>query len=82
KTFLPAGAYYMMIDVSGLFGKSFGGKELRSASDVCAYFIEELGVALTPGEAFGAPAYLRLSFSPAEELVYEACRRIQQGVGA
>ncbi len=80
KTVEPGGAYYMMIDVSGLFGENLGGKTMENASDVCMFFIEELGVATTPGEAFGAGSYLRLSFSTDKELVEKGCLRIQKGL--
>ncbi len=76
----PGGAYYMMIDVSGLFGKTLAGKSMENATDVCMYFIEELGVATTPGEAFGAGNYLRLSFSTDKALVEKGCLRIQKGL--
>ena len=76
----PGGAYYVMIDVSGLFGRELGGRIVSSATDVCMFFIEELGVATTPGEAFGAGNYLRLSFSTDQNLVKEGCLRIQRGL--
>ncbi|MFQ5608108.1 MAG: pyridoxal phosphate-dependent aminotransferase [Candidatus Zixiibacteriota bacterium] len=80
RTVTPTGAFYLMLDVSGLFGRDCGGSQLNSAADVCRWFIEDLGVAVTPGEAFGAGEYLRVSYSPAAELVEEACRRIKAGV--
>jgi len=76
----PGGAYYMMIDVSGLFGRELGGRVVSNATDVCMYFIAGPGVATTPGEAFGAGNYLRLSFSTDKNLVEEGCLRIQQGL--
>lgn len=80
KTMKPAGAYYLMVDVSGLFGRKAGDRQLQSASDVCKWFIEDLGVATTPGEAFGAPEYVRLSFSTDLALIEEACQRLADGV--
>ncbi len=76
----PGGAYYVMLDVSGLFGRKLGGKVVSCATDVCMFFIEELGVATTPGEAFGAGDYVRLSFSTDKNLVEQGCLRIQQGL--
>ncbi len=88
KILEPSGAYYTMIDVSGLFGrnlgrklgKNLGGKTVNNATDVCMFFIEELGVATTPGEAFGAGNYLRLSFSTNKDLVEKGCLRIKEGL--
>lgn len=82
KTVTPAGAFYFMLDVSGLFGKTGGGQELTSAADVCRWFIEDLGVATTPGEAFGVGDYLRVSYSAAQDLVEDGCQRIKRGVSA
>lgn len=82
KTVTPAGAFYLMLDVSALFGKTGGGQKLTSAADVCRWFIEDLGVATSPGEAFGAGDYLRVSFSAEQELVEDGCQRITRGVSA
>jgi len=72
----PQGAYYLMIDVSQAFGKTFRGQTLNSGYDTSMYLLEAVGVAVTAGEAFGAQEYVRLSFAADSKLVDEGCRRI------
>lgn len=67
--YTPDGAYYLLLDVSDLPGDAF---------DVADAFLEEAGVAMTPGPDFGDGAndYLRASFATSTEDVREAIERI------
>jgi aspartate aminotransferase len=76
----PAGAFYLFVNVSGLFGNKYNGTEMRSASDVAAYLLEEAKVALVPGEGFGAPDYVRLSYATSREAINEGMDRIAEAV--
>lgn len=73
----PGGAFYLFPEVSAYFGKSFNGQKIKDAKDLCMYLLAEGHVALTPGGAFGAPNYLRLSYATSEEKISEAVRRIR-----
>ncbi|MFC3476808.1 pyridoxal phosphate-dependent aminotransferase [Halobacterium litoreum] len=66
--YTPEGAYYLLLDVS----------ELGDAFDVADVFLEDAGVAMTPGPDFGEGAtdYLRASFATSTEDVREAIERI------
>jgi len=68
--YTPAGAYYLLVDVSDLPGDSL---------DVADLFLEEAGVAVTPGVDFGERAadYVRLSYATDTESVKEGARRIE-----
>ena len=46
------GAFYMMPNVSGLFGKKYEVKVLNNSLDVAAFILEEAHVAVVPGLAF------------------------------
>ena len=60
----PKGAFYVMLNVAHLFGKSTeSGKKLSSAYDVATELLAEKMVAAIPCESFGAPEYLRLSYA-------------------
>ncbi len=80
RTSIPEGAYYLMIDVSALFGANLRGKLIKDALDVAVFALEELGLATTTGDAFGAPTFIRLSFAADAKLVEEGCRRLAQGL--
>jgi len=76
----PSGAFYLFVDVSGLFGNNYNGAEIRSASDVAGFLLEEAKVALVPGEGFGAPNHVRLSYATSREIINEGMNRIAEAV--
>jgi len=57
----PGGAFYLFPEVSYYFGKKHGDQLIQNAKDLCMYLLNVGHVALTPGGAFGAPDYIRLS---------------------
>ena len=75
----PEGAFYIMVDVSKLIGKtSGGGAELNCAYDIAAALLAEKMVAAIPCESFGAPRYLRLSYAISSEDIEEGLKRIKE----
>lgn len=77
---VPEGAFYIFPDVSSYFGKSFEGKTIHSASDLCNFILEQEFVALVTGEAFGDPKCLRISYAAAESELTEAVKRIKRAL--
>ncbi len=67
----PAGAFYVYFRVDAAFGGGLG-----SAGDVCTAVLEEEGVAIVPGGAFGDARYARLSFATSDDLLEDGIRRI------
>ncbi len=79
----PEGAFYLFPDVSDYLGtEAPGGRRITSSEDLCFYLLEEHHVALVPGEAFGAPGGLRLSYAASMADLKEALQRIEQGLAA
>jgi len=76
----PGGAFYLFPEVSAYFGKKFGDVVIKDAKDLCMYLSNVGHVALTPGGAFGAPNYIRLSYATSEENIREAVRRIKKAL--
>jgi aspartate aminotransferase len=77
----PDGAFYMYPDISSLFGKvTPQGKTIHSPMDFSLYLLEEVGVAVVSGEAFGTYDHIRLSFACSEETLVEAADRIKVAV--
>ena len=75
---MPVGAFYAFPRVSKLYGKSFNGKRIMNSSDFAAYLLEEAKVALVSGDAFGADAYIRLSYATSMENITKGLDRIEQ----
>lgn len=75
---VPEGAFYVFPSCATLLGKtSAGGTRLETASDFVMALLEETGVALVPGTAFGLPGHFRLSYAASEAELTEAVKRIQ-----
>lgn len=76
----PGGAFYLFPEVSYYFGKRHGDTVIKDAKDLCLYLLNVGHVALTPGGAFGAPKYIRLSYATSEAEITEAVRRIKEAL--
>ncbi len=72
----PEGAFYAFPSVSGLLGRKIEGKLISSSEELAELAIDEAKVAIVPGEAFGAPGYLRLSYALADDDLVEGVRRL------
>lgn len=72
----PQGAFYLFPEVSSFFGKSFAGRTIHNADDLCMYLLEEGHVACVSGDAFCLPGYIRLSYATSDDNIREAIRRI------
>jgi aspartate aminotransferase len=74
----PDGAFYVFPNVSGLFGRTIGGRAVTSGQDVAEVLLEAARVAVVPGEAFGSRDHIRLSFSCSRDRIDEGFRRIAE----
>jgi len=71
----PAGAFYMFIDISDLLsGVASGG--FRTSLDFADALLSEARVAVTPGEAFDAPGFIRISYATSMENLREGSARL------
>jgi aspartate aminotransferase len=59
----PEGAFYVWLDISKTFGKSFEGKKIENSRDFATLLLEKYFVAAVPGLEFGTEGYMRLSFA-------------------
>ncbi|TGD62694.1 pyridoxal phosphate-dependent aminotransferase [Tabrizicola sp. WMC-M-20] len=74
----PEGAFYVYPDISACIGKVTAGGTLISNDEVFATaLLEETGVAVVFGAAFGLSPNFRVSYATADEVLREACSRIQ-----
>ncbi|WP_033036936.1 pyridoxal phosphate-dependent aminotransferase [Streptomyces monomycini] len=74
----PEGAFYAYPSVKGLLGKEIRGKRPRTSVELAGLILEEAEVAVVPGEAFGTPGYLRLSYALGDEDLVEGISRVQK----
>ncbi|HEX9757288.1 MAG TPA: pyridoxal phosphate-dependent aminotransferase [Nitrospiria bacterium] len=78
--FNPPGAFYLFPDVSKYLGRSFQGKKMNNSSDLVEFLLENAQIALVPGEAFGAPKHIRISYATSLENLKEALKRLEQSL--
>jgi aspartate aminotransferase len=70
------GAFYFFIRVDSLFREG-----VSDSTALCSWLLEESGVALVPGVAFGDDRFVRFSFATSDELMERALRRLAEVVG-
>lgn len=76
STSMPKGAFYVMLNISQVIGKSFGGHVISGSTDFAQYLLEDSLVAVVPGIAFNADAYCRLSYATSMENIERGIARI------
>ncbi|NUP53027.1 MAG: pyridoxal phosphate-dependent aminotransferase [Catenulispora sp.] len=74
----PEGAFYVYPSVKGLLGKEIRGQRPTTSVELAALILDEVEVAVVPGEAFGTPGYLRLSYALSDEDLVEGVSRMQK----
>ena len=82
RTNVPEGAFYVFPNIRHYFGKSNGSFTINNAKDLCMHVLEKGHVALVPGDAFGNPNCIRLSYAASREQLVEAIRRIKDTLEA
>jgi aspartate aminotransferase len=75
---MPEGAFYVYSDVRGLLGKTWNGKQINTSLELCDFILEQVEVALVPGEAFGPSGYVRMSYALGDEPILEGIQRLQK----
>jgi aspartate aminotransferase len=72
----PEGAFYLFFRVDSSFGDG-----RTSAAELCTWILEECGVALVPGEAFGEPRFVRMSYATSDEVLKASIERLAELLG-
>ena len=78
KVFEPQGAFYLWVDVKKALGKSYQGQKVATSKDFCQVLLEKFFVATVPGEEFGNPGYMRLSFAIGSDRMAQAIQRMKK----
>jgi aspartate/methionine/tyrosine aminotransferase len=78
---LPEGAFYCYPSVKGLLGRDIAGRRPASSAELADLLLDEVDVAVVPGEAFGTPGYFRLSCALGDADLEEGITRLGKLLG-
>jgi aspartate aminotransferase len=77
----PDGAFYLYVGCAGLIGRTTpAGIQLQTDGDVAMYLLENAGVAVVQGSAYGLSPFFRLSIATSQEVLDEGTNRIARAV--
>ena len=76
----PEGAFYAYPNLTGLLGRPIRGRKAQTTTELAELLLDEVKVAVVPGEAFGTPGYARISFALGDDDLGEGLRRIADAV--
>lgn len=78
----PEGAFYVFPSIEGTYGrKTPKGQVIRSSLELSNYLLNESQVVVVPGEDFGAPGYMRLSYATSMAIIEKGLFRIDRAIG-
>ena len=79
---VPEGAFYVYPSVAGCLGKTTrAGRRIENDEDFATALLDETGVAIVFGAAFGLSPHFRVSYAAADDTLRDACSRIQDFCG-
>jgi aspartate aminotransferase len=78
----PSGAFYAYPNVSGILGRRHARGTIATSADLAAHLLEEAQLACVPGEPFGSPSHLRLSYTPTMDTIQRGMARFQSAIQA
>ena len=76
----PAGAFYAFPNISGLLGKQHANGTITTSADLATYLLHEAHVACVPGDPFGSPHHLRLTYTPTLDAIERGLKRVEQAI--
>lgn len=74
----PEGAFYVLMNVEEVIGRTLGGTLIQNDEDFAVALLKSQGVAVVPGEGFGAKNYIRWSYAASPENIREGLDRLEQ----
>ena len=74
----PKGAFYAYPSVAGMLGREIRGERPQTSAELCTLVLEQVEVAVVPGEAFGTPGFVRLSYALGDDDLVEGVSRIHK----
>jgi aspartate aminotransferase len=77
---VPHGAFYIMVNIEELIGKTFNGYEINGSMDFANYLLDNAKVAVIPGAGFGTDNYVRVSYATSLDNIKEGLNRIEKAI--
>lgn len=77
----PHGAFYVMLNVKKLIGRTFRGEKIEDAAALSRMLLDAVNVAVVPGDAFEAPGFCRISYAVSREDIDAGLDAIAKFVG-
>lgn len=75
---IPNGAFYVFPNISAFFDKTVNGKKIENSQDVSTVLLQDFHLGSTPGHAFGAEGYIRLSYAASEQDLMQAIEKLRR----
>lgn len=75
---MPEGAFYVMMNISQLLGKTIGGASINSSDDFAMAFLDQGLVAVVPSTGFGIDNFVRWSYATSMENIEEGLNRLEK----
>lgn len=81
QVIMPEGAFYFYPDLTHFLGKTTpAGEKVKTIEELCLYLLDEEGLALVPGSAFGTRSHVRISYAYAPAILEDAVTRMGRGL--
>ncbi len=81
KCIKPDGAFYLFANFQKYLGSSFGDRKIATTIDLANILLDEAKIAVVPGEAFGAPGYIRFSYATSLDNIAEGLEHLKHLLG-
>ena len=75
---MPDGAFYVMMNLEKVIGRTLGGKLIENDDDFAVAFLEKGLVAVVPCSGFGAPGFVRWTYAASMENIREGLNRLEK----
>jgi aspartate aminotransferase len=82
KAVKPTGAFYVFVNVSACYGKSYDGFTVKSSLDMVKFLLDKFFLALVDGASFGSDDHVRLSYATGRKQIEEGVKRLGEGLSA
>ncbi len=76
KCIKPQGAFYMFVDMSALLTRAYQGETIKTTLRLAELLLEKILIAVVPGEAFGAPGFIRFSYAVSADVINTGIDRL------
>ena len=73
----PEGAFYVMMNIERLIGRTICGERIQTSDDFCTAFLRHGLVATVPGGGFGAPGFVRWAYAASMDAIKKGLDRLE-----